>query len=153
MYAPHPLLHQSHLDTALMSAWSISIWPRSEGRDIDGRIMIQHHSPRLPTDQCANLFTTSLAVVRPARGSCGGRCALTTLHALNGWVMLAARIRNLGQVSSATNPEAWKALATAGRTSPALTDPVDDTTQAKSTSTVRIRVLCALQGQNSEQLP
>jgi len=48
---------------------------------------------------------------------------------------------------------ARKALATAGRTSPALTDPVDDTTQAKSTSTVRIRVLCALQGQNSEQLP
>jgi hypothetical protein len=33
---------------------------------------------------------------------------------------------------------ARKALATAGRTSPALTDPVDDTNQAKSTSTVRI---------------
>lgn len=48
---------------------------------------------------------------------------------------------------------ARKALATAGRTSPALTDPVDDRNQAKSTSTVRIRVLCVPQGQNSEQLP
>ncbi|CAD0046761.1 unnamed protein product, partial [Aureobasidium pullulans] len=57
-------------------------------------------------------------------------------------VMLAASVRNLGQVSYATNPEAWQALATAGRTSPALADPVNDTNQKNSTSTVRTRVLC-----------
>lgn len=61
MYAPHPLLHQSHLDTGLMSALSISKWPRSEGRGRDGRIMFQHPPRRLLSDQCADLFTSKLS--------------------------------------------------------------------------------------------
>lgn len=92
------------MNTGLMSALSISIWSRSEDRDF------------LTVESCSNIYQQISALNLANKFS---TCSInqmdrvvvealfTILQEVNRCVMLAASVRNLGQVNSATNPEAW----------------------------------------------